>query len=242
MLAYRVRRDDTCTGSFVGMPRWGLGGLSCSFCRERWSALGILYPSVSLADHPRESEFRQPMTSRPRPERQFFERCRAVAPLFPPNALLLPGVEIGPLRARARGLFGDFAWPIFYHLLIRRAAALRLIEHRVRLPPLVEQPVRYGSGESPDLVDLDMEYLARLSPASVPPEAVKVCPICGKITYSMPERLIFDRASIPDHVDLFRGAWERTGLTALIFATERFVRAVQELGLTGVSFSEIEMQ
>jgi uncharacterized double-CXXCG motif protein len=197
---------------------------------------------VNLADHPLEPELR----SRRKPvvydERTFASRCRAIADRFPPGAPLLPCADVGPLDARARGQFGDFVWPVFYQPLIRRTAIDQLIEYGVRMPVVVRVNVSYNDTDDPNLVDLQLEPAARWSTQAVPPETIRVCHGCGLARFAKPATIQVAVDSIPDHVDIFRGAFEFNGIGAAIFASDRFVAAIRHLELSGVTYSAVTVE
>jgi len=77
-----------------------------------------------------------------------------------------------------------------------------------------------------------------------------VCQSCGfpflnlpdSILTDLPNSIVLDATSIPTYVDLFRGSFERNGMTACLFATERFVEVTRRLRLTGVEFTEVEVR
>ncbi|HVG61934.1 MAG TPA: double-CXXCG motif protein, partial [Hyalangium sp.] len=71
-----------------------------------------------------------------------------------------------------------------------------------------------------------------------PPNRPPPCPTCGRDAFRLPDELLLDAASLPSDVDLFRVA---DFLTVLI-CTERFVQAVQRLGLDDIVFREIHLR
>jgi uncharacterized double-CXXCG motif protein len=96
--------------------------------------------------------------------------------------------------------------------------------------------VRFRGKNPPELLELQLELHGRLHPSCLPPGRKPPCPTCGNDPYKLPNPIVLDAASLPEHVDVFRmaDAW------TVILVTERFVDAVKRLELDGVAFRELE--
>jgi len=165
------------------------------------------------------------------------ELRRPIIPLLPPEAILPPGTDFGPLVGKAWGKFGDFAWLNPWTILMQRGTYEALVSAGVRMPmPGLVPELKFRSKSFPDLVEPQVEPLVNLVPASFLPPESPVCPACGLDSREL-DRMIVDRASVPSHVDLFRARDHPT----YILATERFVEAVQEANMTDILFKEVEV-
>jgi hypothetical protein len=103
------------------------------------------------------------------------------------------------------------------------------------LPRAITPRLEFRSKSPPELLELQIEPLAHLSPTAFSSPEPSLCPSCGFDARKL-ERAVIEGASVPSHVDLFRPQ----DLPAMILATERLAEAVQHLGLTGISMSEVD--
>ncbi len=215
--------------------KWGLSGVTCVVCNTTWITVGIEYPALDLSNLPTVDLYciHKPVSL------EVMENLRhPIIPMLPPNSYLPPSTDIGPLVGKAWGKFGDFAWLNPWTMLMQRQTYQSLVSVGVQMPILGMPPeITFRSKTFPDLVEPQVEALARLVPASFIPPVSQPCPGCGRYSRKL-ERMIVDGASIPSHVDLFRPRDHPT----YILATERFVKAVQKFNMTDILFEEIEVR
>jgi hypothetical protein len=63
------------------------------------------------------------------------------------------------------------------------------------------------------------------------------CGLCGRVPAILPSGIRLVAGSVKGHIDIFRVQ----NFPTVIMATDRFVEAVQELGLTGLGFKEVRV-
>lgn len=221
-------------GEIDATHKWGLPGLTCATCGATWSAVGLAYPSVDLSALPSEKRYRDrwPVTLG-----ELDELRHPIIPLMPDGSIPPPGTHFGPLVGKTKGTFGDFAWLNPWTLLIRSEALERLCYADMHMPIGVRPALTYSEKDPPDLLELQIEPKAKTALGSLPPNAVPQCRSCGRQALTLPEYIVIEQSSIPQNLDLFRGQ----DFTTLIFATERFAEAVQNLKLTGMVFREVDV-
>jgi uncharacterized double-CXXCG motif protein len=215
--------------------KWGLHGVKCPVCGKTRCVIGVDYPTVDLSHLPKINRFskRWPVN----PEEQDDMR-RLIIPMLPPNSYLPPGADFGPLVGKAWGKFGDFAWLNPWTMFMLRQTYEKLVSVGIQMPILGMPPeIKFRSKTYPDLVEPQIEPLARLVPASFDPPDSQPCPGCGRYSRHL-VKMIVDGASVPFHVDLFRSRDHPT----YILATERFKEAVEKFNMTDILFEEVEVQ
>jgi uncharacterized double-CXXCG motif protein len=224
MRLYTVKPDDLNWGKrykydINAAHKWGLPGVRCPVCGSTWSTTGVEYPVVNLSSLPTAERYRNRW---PVSLEEFDDLRVPIASQLSPQALLPPGADFGPLVGRASGKFGDFAWTTPWTMLLRREIYVEIVSYGVKLPKDVVVPeLKFKSESIPDLVELQIEPLANLIPASFSDEG-SVCTACGRDSRKV-ERFIMDGASVPTHVDLFRTRDHPTHIITI----ERFVEAVR---------------
>jgi Protein of unknown function (Gmx_para_CXXCG) len=263
MRLFELKPDETQRGKeydyhFDASHKWCLPAVRCPI-HGPWGIVGVSYPAVDLSGLPEEERYRDiwPVAV------EEFEALRGpIVPLMPDGSVPLPGTEFGPLVGDASGTFGDFSWPALWLPLIRREALERLLEMGVR--SMVGAPTKltfkarevpdeyersftpaYWAGTEPvrietepaDLLELQIEPHVQFAAASLPDDGAPPCPVCGRRAISRPDRIIINRSSVPERMDLFRAR----DLPTLILGTERFADAVRALQLTGIALEEVEV-
>ena len=233
MLLFEVLRDDPNlgTGSIDATHTWCLPGVICPHCGSTWGNVGLEYPEVDLSSLPNEKAYRRPA---PVPLHEFTKLCEPVACLIGRTALLLPGTQFGPLLGKAKGRFAaDFAWVNLWTLL---ATAESLAWLRERVPNLcsVTPELRFAGPDQPTLLELQLEPHGELILSPVR-RGADPCSICGWDPRPLPDEVVIVSSSIPPNLHLFRAR----NFTTLMLATDRFVKAVQDLGLVGLRFEEV---
>lgn len=223
------------TGSVNAAHKWGLPGVHCSACGATWSDGADAYPSVDLSGLPDHEEFEEP---RPEPFEEFARLRERVRSLVPPHLPLGPGTEFGPLVGSAMGSFGQLHLPNPWTLLARREAVEKLREAGPRGVKGCPMEVRFRQKNHPDLLELELEPHGALHPDCIPSDREPLCTTCGRDAFRRPDEPLLERASLPEHLDLFRLA----GYTTMILCTERFHDAVQRVALDEVVFRELPVR
>jgi uncharacterized double-CXXCG motif protein len=236
---FEVLPDEASWGtkyrySFDVTHRWGLPGVNCPRCSS-WATIGLAYPSVDLSSLPNQEEYTRRW---PVPPQHLDELRRTLMTAVPAHLPLKPGTKLGPLTGKAKGTFGDFAWPNSWTLLVRRGARDLLQSAGVKLPESAATEISYRSSEPPDLLELQIEPRAKLSVKCLPEGSAEPCPVCTRRRINAPERIVLQKDSLPSDVDLFR----IVELPTYIVATSRFADAAQDLRLSDIVFKEIEVE
>jgi uncharacterized double-CXXCG motif protein len=167
-----------------------------------------------------------------------FERLRElVRPLVPPGALLEPGTKFGPLVGSARGTFAQL-FMILDDLLIRREALEQLQAEGIRGLNAFSTQLRFRQRKAPELLELQIEPHGLLHRDCIPRGKAEPCGKCGRYDFSLPKKPLLARASLPEHLDLFRLA----NFTTVIVASERLVEVIRRLGFEEVSIRELPLR
>jgi len=212
--------------------KWTLPGVRCDVCGATWSTTGVEYPRVDISNEPFAKEYESgwPVTLAELEQRR--ARIRAH---FPARAVLPPGTEFGPLTGRASGRFPDFVWLSPWTLLIKSDAYTQLRARHVLMPDGIATDLRFTEDQRPRLLELEVQPLALLAPASFLPNG-EPCASCGRDGRRV-DKPIVSRDSIPTDTDIFRPR----NFPTYILGTERFKAAVTELNLSGLLFSELDL-
>lgn len=219
-------------GGFDGTHPWGLPGVRCHACGVTWSDVGHDYPCVDLSGLPERREFEK---ARPEPFAEFARLRELVRHLVPANAELPPGTSFGPLKGRASGRFGSFASQGDILWLVRQDAMEGLQAAGVQGLVGCRPELRFRQKDAPALLELQIEPRGRLHPDCIPPETPPPCETCGRHAFSLPEAPVLDAASLPNDLDLFRVG----NFATVVIGSERFMNAVSQLALDGISFREL---
>lgn len=239
MRLFRLYPDDARWGrqfeyEIEASHMWGLPGIRCSACGRTWSTTGIAYPALDLSKLPSVERYSQ---ASPVAVEEFQKICAPILSLLAVEFVLPPGAEFGPLVGRARGRFGDFAWVNPWTMLIRREALLRLASEGIQLPKFGIPQLDFLPEQPIDLLEIQIEPLARLSVRSFVPVELLPCSACGYDARKV-QHVIVSRGSIPSHVELFR----LLDFPTAILATEHFVEVVQKLNMTDILAKEVEIE
>lgn len=213
--------------------KWGLPGVQCHVCGSTWGNIGLEYPTVDLSDFP---ENRRLLDRWPVSLAMFEELKGVIQNAFPHLDQLEPGTSFGPLVGTATGKLNGFVWNMPWTLLITGDALDKLNGFDLSLPRTVA-PILTFKNESQKVFEFEVLPSGILNNAIYPPEHPRICDACGRIGATKPDNLILDGSSIPDDLDIFR----LSNFTTLIMVTERFVKAVRELGINGAFFQEVQL-
>ena len=164
---------------------------------------------------------------------QFAALAALVQPIVGEGRLLWPGTGFGPIRGKARGTFGDFAWVNPWTPLLRESVWKTLRENGIIL-----------NGAPADL-DFGKVLHEPLIELEAPPTAVlwnkseqKACAVCGRWMTPVPETIIIDGASFDETIPLQR----ILEATTVLIANETFAHYIQEKGLRDVLVTPIEVR
>lgn len=237
MRFYRLREDTNAgyTGYFSAASRWGLPGVRCPQCGATWASAATAYPCVDLSELPERGEFEK---ARPEPIEEFERLRELVRPLVPPGAPLPPGTTFGPVIGPAQGKFGPFYFEYAWALFMRREAMESLRAAGVRGLEGCKPELRFRQKSNPpELLELQLIPHGLLHPDCLPARP-PACARCGFDSFELPKKLILDKASLPEHTDVFRLA----SFSTVLVGSERFKDAVQRLGLDGIRFEELPLR
>jgi uncharacterized double-CXXCG motif protein len=230
---YRIRapRQSRYTGDLHARHKWSLPGLRCPECKITASGGFTSYPSVDLSSFPQRGEYE---TYQVQTVDEFVRLREQVRPLVPPENLLFPGVNLGPLMGTATGSFSPLCFYPLRTKLIRREALEQLRAEGVRGLRGVRTELRFRQKNPPELLELEILPGGQLHPDCLPGQPPR-CPRCGLHSQAFPEDPILNAASLPKDTDLFR----LSDFDTITIATERFVNAVRRLNLDEVDLREL---
>ena len=238
MKIFEVNRDEdnwTQRYEIRARHKWTLPGVKCSVCGCTWGANGLNYPSVLLPPGLDEKLYQSHWPVKLEKLKELIMPLRNV---IDQSLDLKPGTEFGPLCGTASGKHGDFTWAQVRTLLISPSALTRLIDSGITTLRTVSTNI-LSRGKVPfSHLEVDLEPRASLSLDGFPPS----CDGCGRVFVDGTEFEKWNsykilRSSIPGNHDLFR----MREFSSYIFATERFVLAVERLRLTNIRFVEVEI-
>ena len=222
--AYEVRPDQAAWGKLnsVEATRWRrLPGVKCPICGA-WAATGVIYPFVD-----RSVFERVPLADAPEPVpfEQFSRLATDIQPLLGSRRPAQPGAELGPLRGKANGRFGDFAWVNPWTPLLRQSVWLALKEAGVPVNG-VRAELDFGALGEEAFVELEALPTARLTKALVPER----CAICGRLPIRKPDNITITAPTFDSSQPLQRIA----EIPTVLVANRPFVNFVQERRLRDV--------
>lgn len=228
--------DWSYTGEVNANHRWGLPGTHCPECDATWSNGTDSYPCADLSGLPAAKKLEEPYLEEDFEE---FVRLRElVRPLVPAGVPLWPGTKFGPLVGSARGTFAQLFMPYAWRLLIRREAVEQLHTEGIRGLEGGRTQLRFRQRQAPELLELQIKPHGLLHRDCIPQGKGVPCARCGRYGFTLPDNPILDRASLPEHLDLFRLA----NFTTVIVASERLVEAIHRLGFEEVSIRELPLR
>ncbi|NMO18455.1 hypothetical protein HPC49_38225 [Pyxidicoccus fallax] len=238
MKFYKADEDVSLgyTGCLDAVNKWCLPGVQpCSICQAGGGFPWLTYPCVDLSSLP-PHELEKLSDPWPVPREEFRRLRDLVRPLAPSWALLEPGVQLGPCTGKGSGRFGQLFMQDSASLFVREEALAQLRSAGVSGLQGCSVDVRFRGKNPPVLLQLQLELHGLLHPDCLPVGRKPPCPECGNPGFHWPKVIILNAASLPTEVDVFR---HRQGW-ATVIVSERFVEAVNRLGLDGVTFQELE--
>ena len=234
---FEIIPDDDVWGNqyyINASHKWGLPGVICPLCGETWISVGLNYPSVDLTGLPNEKRYREFNAVA---LEKLEELITAIKPLLPQSAILRPGADLGPLVGTAQGKYSDFLWTNLWTLLVQNRVLDCLKEKGVNMPQAVPAILKHKRKETQEILELQIEPYTRIAASAYPSKVPPPCASCGREELKRPRKIVIERSSVPDHVDIFRGR----DITTLLLATDRFVEAVRTLRLSNILFRKVEV-
>ncbi|MFY1824889.1 double-CXXCG motif protein [Myxococcus fulvus] len=233
---FELREDRAATsryrGDFNATHKWSLPGVECTDCGATWSSSGHDYPGVdlsSLEEHPR---LHAPW---PTSVSEYRRLRKLIRPLAPQGAELPPGSSFGPMVGTAHGELGPLTWQGDYLLMLRQDTLEQLQARGIRGLLGCRTALSWRQQSPPALLELQIEPRGQLHPDCLPPDLPQPCPSCGRLALQLPDAPILDASSLPTEQDLFRVG----NFATMIIGTERFVEALRDLGLPGITVREL---
>ncbi len=219
--------------------KWSLPGCKCEHCGFVGSGFGIYYPHVDLPQSLDPSPYLSPWPVDPQRLR---ELVKAISLGMNPGLPVTAGTEFGPLRGKASGRFGDFAWPSASIPLLSEAALQRLLAIGVKGLVTVRPNIVLASGRPFRHLELAAEPWLRMTPCQVNATERERCPSCGQFLTRLAgdelgDCIHVDGRTFPKHAHLAR----INEYPGIVVASEDFMVAVTSLKLTDIVFKEIEV-
>ncbi|MBN8230586.1 hypothetical protein JYK02_24025 [Corallococcus macrosporus] len=219
------------TGHLQTERTWTLPGVECPTCGETWSGQQTL-PTVDVTDLPQQGLLREPRVV---PYVEFMALTAGLASRLPRGIAPEPGMQLGPLRGSAEGIFGPLTTRDGWDLLVRKDALSQLQQEGLNglIPARVE--VEGLGPEAPALYELEFHIAGRLDPSDVLEGSP--CPSCGWREVRISPEHALEADSLPKGLDVFLPA----NATTYLMVTERFVQAAQRLGPSDLVFREVPL-
>ena len=240
MRFYQLEAVELTRRRFMGEYRaehlWGLPGIRCPTCHAVWSGGADAWPCVDLSGLKDARTLAKAYLEEDYVE---FERLREeVRPLIPPGMPLWPGTNFGPLTGRAHGRFGQLFMQYSDRLLIQREAREQLQARGLRGLTACPTALRFRQKSAPELWEFQIEVHGMLHLDCLPSDKRTPCVRCGRWGFTLPEHRLLDKATLPEHLDLFR----LFNAPVVIVASERLVEAIHHLGLEEVAIRELPLR
>lgn len=205
-----------------------LPGVRCPSCGV-WAMTGVIYPCVD------ESA----LTNKPLPSLsplsvdQFRTLAADLESLLGSERPIMPGTDLGPLRGRATGRFGDFAWVNPWTPLVRESAWQSLGDAGFIL---CAARAELGFKNQPHESFFELEAVPRAQLADG--GSSEPCEICGRVPVSIPDKLGLDATSIDESIPLQRVL----NLPTVLIVNEQFARFILEKQLRDVVLYPVELR
>lgn len=237
MELYKISPDGAQWGKIynnylVAYHSWHLPGVHCPECDQKWATIGMAYPLVDLSG----TSLGKQLEKARNVELEVFEALQdAVKPYARTGLPLPPGTEFGPVKGKVKGKFGDFIWRHLWDPMIRVEAYQQLASTGLHLPgtvaPILQEKVQ---GQ---LFQLQIEPYGCLSPQSYIDPDTPICQRCKRDGRKLKE-LVLVRASIPNHLDMFRIG----NFPTKVLVSQDFKEAVEQFGFTNILFEKVEIE
>jgi uncharacterized double-CXXCG motif protein len=231
MKLYRLKSPDDAPYEMFAHRKWLLPGVRCEYCEAVWTSIGLDYPSVDLSGFPGEAACRAGVIS----VGEYQCLRRELLQWLSRPLLVRPGTGFGPLGGRVRGVIHDIAWAPGSSTLLFTQDVFEAVRSKARGVRGQRSLLKGQRKDYGELIELDLEPCAELHPSVVPFDVAPPCEECGWWNLKMPEKIVLKAPTIPHELDVFRGM----NVTNSIFATERFVEALQSRVSSGFLLQEV---
>jgi uncharacterized double-CXXCG motif protein len=210
---------------------WTMPGVHCPICQQTWATLGVAYPLVDLSSTSIRNQLEKPGVV----EIEVYEELKKVIKQIVPDGLPIPpGTEFGPVVGKITGPFGDFVWRQIWDPMMKVGPYANLNSTGLSIPmaiyPMLQHMVQ---GQ---LFQLQIEPYGQLSSLSFIDRDVTPCPRCKRESRKL-EKVIVERDSVPDRLDMFR----LRNYPTKILVSQRLRDSVEQFGLTNIKFEKVEM-
>ena len=153
--------------------------------------------------------------------------------MFGTERPVTPAAAIGPLRGKARGDFGDFAWVNPWTPLLRETIWQAAETAEVKLAG-VRADLHFSRKSEDPLVEIEALQKVRLLSSLVPER----CTICGRLPITRPEQLVLEASSFDSSVALQRVM----ELPTTLIANASFAQFIEERNLRDVVLTPVELR
>lgn len=229
--AYEIRPDDVRWGKLNSIEAANirsLPGVVCPSCGT-WASVGTSYPSADCAALDEVAKLTPP---RPVPIDEFREIVTRVQPILGIHCPLEPGTELGPLRGKASGKFGDFAWVNPWTPLVRESVWFDARENGL---DLVAVPAELEFGKVPYEALLELEALPKVR--MFVDQSVPICELCGRQPIKLPDNIQIIGSTFDESIPLQRIA----DFSTVLVVNEAFAQFIRERRLTDIILSPIDV-
>lgn len=237
MKIFEIREDQfrKKVGHIDAIHKWGLPGVFCPVCNCTWSAVGLEYPSVDLANFTDEKLYRKARSER---LDEFLRLRQKIADAFPKLTLLKPGTEFGLLVGKAvGGQLDGFVWRAWWTICLEASSLEKLKDSDLSLPNSVKAELKFKNEEQ-EVFELDLPLRSILTNGVYDDIQLRYCDACGRDSASKPDEILIEHSSVPTDIDIFRVSNFKT----IILVTEKFVETVKDLGVEGAVFNEVKVK
>ena len=218
-------------GWIDGRHAWFLPNrIGCPECGV-YGAVGASHPAADLSTYPDADTLRTP---RGVSWRQFTEIRASLAEFLGPRFTIGPGDALGPFAGKAKGKSADFIGGDVGLLFASVSAMERLRSAGISISTAPASLRKQPSGW-PALVELDLPRAGRFDDSAYRTLGPR-CSTCGRREGWL-ERNVLATDSVVGAPDAFRPVEH----APIILVSERFRIAASELGLSGVTFAEVEI-
>lgn len=232
--AYNIGPDDMGWGkindpNIEATHSRKLPGVQCPICGA-WATTGIIYPSVDIS-----LLGKMLMSSKqwPIPLEEFKKLATDIQSIIGAERPIEPGADLGPLRGKANGKFGDFAWVNPWTPLLRKSVYLSLKGDGVDLVGVQAELDFTVHAHEPFF---ELEALPKLK--LVESLLSERCEMCGRLPITSPEKVIVSVASYDESLPIQRIAH----LPTMLVVNEMFANLVREKNLKNVVLRPIELR
>ncbi|REJ79154.1 MAG: hypothetical protein DWQ47_06845 [Acidobacteria bacterium] len=231
MRLYKILPDWEQNNFQLDLKRqWSLPGVNCPTCKSQWANAGTIYAATSLEGLSNSSHYTEPRNV---PLDEYLELMDEVRSANPDLLHLPPGAEFGQLVGAMRGQCTDLAIYSIASLLISLGAYKKL-SAILEMPGTVAINCRNREVLIDPVLELDLPFFGRLTNPTIT-GSPDPCASCGRVGISLPNNPVVEVPERDAAINLFR----LINFPTIVVATQEFVEAYMNLGLSGLKFSEV---